>query len=312
MVPRSPDDRSTQVVAERLTAQLLAGPPARSPVDVVRRLLAVQGQDARGARLSVRARSTGLTADDVDRALTDRALVITWLNRGTLHLVAAEDYWWLHALTTPQLVTANARRLGQEGVSPDQTDRGVAVIRAAVRADGPQSRAQLKARLEAAGVPTRGQALVHVLFAASLRGHVLRGPMHDGEHAFVEVRGWLGEPPAPLPREEALARLARRYLAGHGPADARDLSKWAGITLADARRGVGAIGADLRDRGDGLLDLTDRTPPSALPGPRLLGPFDPLLLGWVSREPFVGAHRGVATTNGVIRPVALAGGRVVA
>jgi hypothetical protein len=44
----------------------------------------------------------------------------------------------------------------------------------------------------------------------------------------------------------------------------------------------------------------------------LLGPFDPLLHGWVSREPFVGKHRQVVTTNGLFRPVALVGGRVVA
>src|SRR5215217_1165526 len=102
----------------RLTAQLLAGPRARDPVAVAERLLAIQGQDARGARLAVRARSEGLTASDVDRALTEeRSLLITWLNRGTLHLVRSEDYPWLQALTTPPLQTGNARRLSQEGVS---------------------------------------------------------------------------------------------------------------------------------------------------------------------------------------------------
>ena len=50
----------------------------------------------------------------------------------------------------------------------------------------------------------------------------------------------------------------------------------------------------------------------AFPPPRLLGAFDPLLHGWVSREPFVGGHAGVVTTNGVFRPVALVDGRVVA
>ena len=51
-----------QVLAARLTAQLLAGAPARDPVAVAERLLAVQGQDPRGARLAVRARTEGLTA----------------------------------------------------------------------------------------------------------------------------------------------------------------------------------------------------------------------------------------------------------
>jgi hypothetical protein len=44
----------------------------------------------------------------------------------------------------------------------------------------------------------------------------------------------------------------------------------------------------------------------------LLGPFDPLLLGWASRTPFIGRHQSVVTRNGIFRPVALVGGRVVA
>ncbi|HVC31910.1 MAG TPA: crosslink repair DNA glycosylase YcaQ family protein, partial [Chloroflexota bacterium] len=68
------------ILAERLTAQLLAGSPANDPVAVAERLLAIQAQDMRGARLAVRARSDGLSAADVDKALTeDRSLLVTWL-----------------------------------------------------------------------------------------------------------------------------------------------------------------------------------------------------------------------------------------
>jgi hypothetical protein len=301
------------VIAERLAAQLLSGPAARSPEEVVGRLLAVQAQDPRGARLSVRSRSSGLSAADVDEALTARrSLLITWLNRGTLHLVTPEDYWWLHPLTTPQLVTANTRRLRQEGVSAAQAERGIDVVVEAVSSDGPQTRPELRGRLVAAGVPTQGQALVHLLLALSLRGQVVRGPVVDGDQAYVGVRDWLGEPPPQMERAEALARLARRYLAGHGPADARDLAKWAGLPLGDARRGLAGIEAELTDCGEGLVDLAGREPAPPLPAPRLLGPFDPILHGWVSREPFVGAHQQVVTTNGLFRAVALVGGRVVA
>src|SRR5436305_4504995 len=114
---RSASGDTRGLLAERLTAQLLAGPPARDPVAVAERLLAIQAQDPRGARLAIRARTSGLTAADVDRALTiDRSLVVTWLNRGTLHPVRREDYSWLHALTPPPLFTGNARRLAQERV----------------------------------------------------------------------------------------------------------------------------------------------------------------------------------------------------
>ncbi len=303
---------SDPVQAARFAAQLLSGEPAASAVAVVGRLLAVQGQDPRGARLAVRARSSGLTSADVDRALTgDRSLLITWLNRGTLHLVRSEDYWWLHPLTTPQLAAASARRLAQEGVPPADADKAVAAIEAALAADGPLTRAALRDRVASAGVRTEGQALVHVLLLATLRGHIVRGPMIGAEQAFVLVRDWLGAPPALPGRDAALAELARRYLAGHGPAADRDLARWAGLPLRDARRGLAAIGPGLAEHPGGLVSLAaaghDDGP--GLPPPRLLGAFDPLLHGWVSRAPVLGAQPGIVVSNGVFRPFALVAGR---
>jgi hypothetical protein len=136
--------------------------------------------------------------------------------------------------------------------------------------------------------------------------------MCDTEHGYVGVSDWLGDPPEPLERGDGLALLARRYLAGHGPADARDLARWAGLPLGEARLGLDRIAAELVQRPGGLVDLSDRPAAAELPPPRLLGAFDPLLLGWVSRQPFVGDHATVVTTNGVFRPFALVEGRVVA
>ncbi len=295
-----------------MAAQLLTGPPALHVVDVVDRLLAVQGQDPRGARLAIRARTTAATAADVDRALTqERSLLITWLNRGTLHLVRPEDYWWLHALTTPPLWSGSARRLAQEGVSREAADRGVAVIERSL-ANGPMTRGQLRDRIAAAGVRVAGQALVHVLLLASLRGIAIRGPMVGTEQAFVLVRDWLGAPPGALDRDVALAQLARSYLAGHGPATERDLARWAGLPLRDARRGLSAIATELDERDDGLADLAGSRPSAGPPPPRLLGAFDPLLLGWTSREPFLGRHETtLVTVNGLFRPFILVHGRAV-
>lgn len=272
----------------------------------------MQGQDPRGARLAVRARTKGLSAADVDRALSeDRSLLITWLNRGTLHLVRSEDYPWLHALTTPPLLTSAARRLRQEGVSPGDANRGVKTIEKALVDEGPLTRAQVRERLDAAGVPNAGQALIHLLFLATLRGIAVRGPMAGREHAYVLVRDWLGEQ-KPVDREKALAELARRYLVGHGPADDRDLARWAGLPLRDARAGLEAIASELEQREDGLVDLKKRLPAAETPPPRLLGAFDPLLLGWTSREEVVGPHKLLVTDNGLFRPFALVDGRAVA
>jgi hypothetical protein len=311
---------SSAPVAQRLAAQLLSGTPARATAEVAGRLLAIQAQDPRGARLAVRARSNGLSAADVDSALTlDRSVVVTWLNRGTLHLVRAEDYWWLHPLTTPPLFTGNARRLAQEGVPPQDAERGVAVIERSLTAEGPLTRAQLTERITAAGVRTQGQAIVHLLALASLRGLTIRGPMTGREQAYVLVRDWLGTRPAPFDRDRALAELAGRYLAGHGPASDRDLAQWAGLPLGDARRGLAAIAHRLAGRDDGLASLpsdpgqpgSPARPDPPLPPPRLLGAFEPVLLGWSAREPILGPHGRLVVSGGMFRPFALARGRAV-
>lgn len=66
-------------------------------------MLAVQAQDRSAWRLALRARVEGITAADVDLALTEkRSLLVAWLNRGTLHLVCTEDYPWLLALPRPR------------------------------------------------------------------------------------------------------------------------------------------------------------------------------------------------------------------
>jgi hypothetical protein len=299
-------------IAERLNAQALSGEPLRSPEAVAKRLLAVQGQDPRGARLAVRARTAGATAADVDRALTeDRSLLITWLNRGTLHLVRSEDYPWLHALTTPTHFASCRRRLQQEGVPKAAAERAMGIIEKTLAEEGPLSGKDLRARLDSAGVRTEGQAFIHLMFLAAARGILVRGPMIGRQHAYVLVRDWLGEP-SPVDREKALAELARRYLAGHGPADDRDLARWVGLPLRDARAGLTAIAAELEESADGLVDLKGRPAPGPLPPPRLLGAYDPLLLGWTSRDEVVGPHKLLVTINGIFRPFALVGGRAVA
>ena len=300
------------MIAERLTAQLLADPTGQDPVAVVEHLLAVQAQDARGARLAIRARSHGLSAGDVDRSLTaDRSLPISWLNRGTLHLVSSDDYPWLHALTTPQLLTGNARRLAQQGITPDAAERAVTVIERSLAREGGLTRTQLRDRIDRAGVRTAGQALVHLLMLACLRGLTVRGPMVDGQQAYVLVRDWLGAPKA-VARESALAELTRRYLVGHGPAGERDLARWAGVPLRDARAGLRAIAGELEVRADSLVTLANRHAVSQGAPPRLLGPFDPLLMGWCSREQTLGQHEPRVVSGGLFRPIALVRGRAVA
>jgi hypothetical protein len=188
----------------------------------------------------------------------------------------------------------------------------VSAVRAALAADGPLTRSQLRERVAAAGVRAQGQALVQILLLASIRGLIVRGPVAGRDQAFVLARDWLGAPPPPMDREAALGELARRYLAGHAPAGDRDLARWAGIGLREARLSLARCGAV--QRADGLAEMpaAPQRAAATLPPPLLLGPFDPLLLGWASREAITGPHRQIVTVNGLFRPFALVGGRAAA
>jgi hypothetical protein len=290
------------LLAARLTAQLLAGPPARDPVAVAERILSVQGQDPRGFRLAVRARTNGVTAADVDRALTEeRSLIVGWFNRGTLHLVRSDDYPMLQAVTTPPLRTSSERRLVQEGLPPRDAERGVAAIVNALADEGPLTSNALRERVARTGVRAEGQALYHLLFKASLDGLVVRGPMAGKKQAYALVRDWLPDA-KPADRDAVLGEFARRYLAGHAPGDERDLARWAGIPLRDARAGLAAAKPARESR---------RQAPE-LPPPKLLGAFEPCLLGWNSRADIVGDAPNLVTVGGMFYPFAMVGGRAVA
>lgn len=178
-------------------------------------------------------------------------------------------------------------------------------------ADGPLTAPDLRALLKRRRIPTGGQAFSHLCFRAGALGILARGPMIGKRHAYVHAREWLGEPPE-ADRGLALAELARRYLAGHAPADDRDLARWAGVPLRDARAGLAAIAAEIEEREDGLLELRGQDLGAELPPPRLLGAFDPVLLGWTSREEITGPHTQLVTVNGLFRPFAMVKGKAVA
>jgi len=85
-----------QVRFLRLHAQRLVAPSANDVAHLVKELCGIQAQDARAAELAVRVRSMGVVVADVERArVQERSIICTWGQRGTLHLLAAEDVGWL-------------------------------------------------------------------------------------------------------------------------------------------------------------------------------------------------------------------------
>src|SRR4051794_35702275 len=201
---------------------------AQAVAELVRHVVGIQAQEPRAGALSIRARTEGITAEDVRRALEEeRSIVRTWVMRGTTHFVAAEDFRWLTGLFAPKLMPQQQLALDKLGVPQEERPRAVAAIVDAL-ADGPLTRAELCERLERAGIATDGQKAAHLPRLAALEGHVCFGPVRDGKDTYALVSQWIR--PGPVPADP-LREIATRYAAAFGPATLQDMAAWSGLPV---------------------------------------------------------------------------------
>ncbi|WP_181408464.1 winged helix DNA-binding domain-containing protein [Schumannella sp. 10F1B-5-1] len=299
----------------RETALGLGSPRPATASAAVGDLLAMQAQDLPGALWSIGVR-TGLTADEVRAAHEAGDLVRSWPMRGTLHLLRPADLRWMLALTGERQHRSAAARHRDLGLDEAQFARAAEIARAELEGGGRLDRADLLAAFVAGGVPIDGQRGAHLIGALAHRvAIVLTGP---SEFACADDVLPAADP---LDRDTALARLAELYLAGHGPADERDLAWWAGIPLGDARRGIAAArehpeSVELEEIAIGERRLLARVGlEPAASTLRLLPGFDELLLGYTDRTATLHElplEAVVPGRNGMFLPTVVIDGRVVA
>ena len=281
----------------RLAAQRLT--PATAAADVhaaARAVVGVQAQDMRAAALALRSRVPGLRR----AAVTGSGLIRTWTVRGTAHLIDPSDQPWLRAAVgrrNQAFFDAAMRQRGDHDTAVRMLGDLVAVL-----GERPLDRTALLAELAARGHPGLGPRSVNVLMPwAAAQGLVAGLP--DGRYRAA------GPVPAVDP-DLALATLARRYLAGYGPATAADLAWWSGLPLGTARRALAALGP-VETAGDlhalpGTLDAPAPAAPAAL----LLAAFDTTMLGYRTRAPLVAPadDRRILPGGGMLRPAVLVDG----
>jgi hypothetical protein len=123
------------------------------------------------------------------------------------------------------------------GLDPAMMTRAAGVIERALGDSGCLTRRELAAWLERAGLPAKTQELAHIMMHAELEGLICSGPRR-GKQSTYALLSERAPTARRIPRDEALAELARRYFTSHGPATLRDFVWWSGLTTADARRGL--------------------------------------------------------------------------
>ncbi|WP_043175213.1 winged helix DNA-binding domain-containing protein [Streptomyces sp. NRRL B-24484] len=296
----------------------------RSTLDaaaMVRHLVGLQAQAApEPPYLGLLSRTEGFRPEQLTTLLEERAAVRIALQRGTIHLVTAEDCLTLRPLLQPVhdrwLRTSYAKRLPDLDLADPAGDLAGLADRARTLVDAEPLTFQQLGPLLAAAYPASEPAALAQAARCALplvqvppRGLWGRG----GPAAHTTAEHWLGRPLDPAP---ALDGLVLRYLAAFGPATAADVQKWSGLTrIGPVLTRLGDRLVRLRDdRGRTLYDLPEAPRPDAsVPAPvRLLAPFDNLLLSHADRSRILPEEyrTRVMTVNGIVLGTVLVDGLV--
>ncbi len=299
-----------------LARQLLLRREPLTVVDAVRRVMALQAQQAASPYVALWNRVAGFDPADLDAAFVDRTVVKASLMRITLHAVAAEDYPTFHdamlsSLRAARLYDNRFKAMGLTIAEADALVPGLVEL-----ASEPRTKAELEAWLEArVGTrPKPGPWWALRSFAPLLHAPT-GGPWSFGTRgSFVAA----GKPEPAGDPDNAMQRLARRYLEAFGPATAQDLAQFTLLKRSVARDALRAMADTLETvEGPDGVELFD-IPGAPLPDddnpalPRLMAMWDSALLAYADRSRVIPPEyrQLVIRRNGDVLPTLLVDGHV--
>ena len=310
--------KTSDIAPLRLAGQRINGTSFEKPSEVVRWLGAVQAQDYLGALWAIGLRMRVAVEAEVERAIAERTIIRTWPMRRTLHFVAATDVRWMLRLLAPRVVAALARRVQQHfDLGEAAFARSRDVLTRALEGGKQLTRNSMYEALEAARIHTAGGRGLHILSRLAQDGLLCFGAREGRQQTFVLLDEW--SPPAgkTLERDEALAELASRYFASHGPATLQDFAWWSGLTAADARAGLEMVQSRfVKETIDGRAYWLSSSAPAAkekTPRVHLLPAYDEYTVAYKDRSAVLDAAHTKEVNNGygILSPVIVMDGQVV-
>lgn len=239
------------------------------PGEVVRSLLAMQGQQVSAVPHAILVRMSGsaiannasdiatntgqapaefpvgdATASAVWQAFERGSIVRSWPMRGTVHISTREDHHWLRA--------ALAHRYGASTLSDRDLERSAEIAFEVIGRTGEASRVELRVAWEEDGLlDPSSEDFQHrwraLLMRLHIEGHAVGGRRSGREHLIVDARDLPDADSSPVgagvafgqPRhDEAITQIAARYAWGHGPVCAADLARWTGLSLSVSARAL--------------------------------------------------------------------------
>jgi len=258
-----------------------------SPAALIDRLVGLQAQAPLAPYVALWSRLNQFASEQLSELMRSRAYVRGHAMRSTIHLLSADDFLALRALSDAAVGSLSGQVWWARALRQADRPALAADVRAAL-AGGPLPRVALADRLTGRwGAELASAAATAVMVLTGCVQSTPRGVWgQGGPVAWATVEQWLGtelpqQPPSPV-------AFLLRYLAAFGPASIADMRAWSGWPRL--RELLDQAKPPLRrfrsEHGRELLDLPDA--PLAdpdLPAPvRFLPEYDNVHVAYAHRE----------------------------
>jgi len=305
-----------EIAYHRLASQKLYKTSHCSPQEIVRHLGAMQAQDYAMSKWAIGSRCDA-SEKAIEEAINSGEIIRTHILRPTWHLVSSDDIYWMLALSAPQVKKFTASAAKKYDYDAKKLDAINASIEKLLAGNNHFTRDEIMQEL---GIKkSSGQEFLSaaIMMNAELDGLVCNGKMKGKQITYALLEERVSKPKTTYTKEEALAKLAKRYFESHGPATLLDFSWWSGFPPTTAKLAVHAIESELNSVeidnqkywfGSAVSNVSNfRESVHFLPA------FDEILISYKNREASILLeHQPKAfTNNGIFKPIIVENGKVI-
>lgn len=300
----------------RLYHHQLLGTGYSTPHQIVTHFGMVQAQDFNSAKWAIGARLSECTEKTVHEAFNKGEILRTHVLRPTWHLVTPENIRWMLKLSEKRIVQSMKSRDRELGLTDEIYAKCYRIFEKALGKEDFLTREALTKVLHDAGMILGSSQMYHLITGAEANGIVCSGALCEKKHTYALLEKRVPAAKS-LTKEESLAKLARIYFTGHGPAALQDFVWWSGLPISEARQGLESVQSEfVSETFAGQIywmpDI-DFQPSSGRNELHLLPAFDEYLVGYKNRTAVITSenHQKAISTNGVFRPVVIWDGRAI-
>lgn len=306
-----------RIATIRLLNQNLISPQFKEVVEAVGWFGMLQAQQYPMMRWAVAMRTKRPLLRAFKDAFDSGTVIRTHLFRCTWQLVTSEDLAWMLPLCAERNRQALRGFLAgrNESVSEKEFERFNAAMADVLSGHKSMTKDELCLHLEDKGISAGNHVTSICLRRAEVDGVICSGVLDDRQNTYALVCDRVPKAGA-IGRDEALARLCRKYFRSHGPATFADFMWWTNLSATDCKEALSSIENELIpvvcDGQTYYMHQDCRTGGYRNRG-ILLPSYDEYLIGYKSRHVAIAdKHQRFAySNNGLFYPVVVADGNVV-